>query len=313
MAIPEEQLETWAKQGAITTAKTTHESVRSALAADRSPIRQMVNHGDVEIYLQGSYRNDTNIRGDSDVDLVVQLNTSFHHDLSQLSDVERTLFHSIYPQASYRWPDFKNDVLKALQLFYGERQVSDGTNCVNVLAGSGRLPADVLVCLEYRNYKYFSGKQQENSVKGVAFFSGKENRMVINYPKEHYENGVIKNNAVNTNGWFKPIVRIFKNARTYMAERGHISDELAPSYFVQCLLYNVPNPSFGTNYQTSYAKMVNWLGSADLASFVCQNGQLPMFGATKEQWSIQEAKEFITALISLWNTWGTYAHASVRH
>ena len=39
-------------------------------------------------YLQGSYRNDTNIRGDSDVDLVLELNSVFKHDASVLSEYE---------------------------------------------------------------------------------------------------------------------------------------------------------------------------------------------------------------------------------
>src|SRR5437870_11381300 len=80
MPIPESQLETWTHQGATTTAKSTHETIRRALAADSSPIKDK----DFEIYLQGSYKNDTNIRGDSDVDVVVQLNSTFDPSLSSL-------------------------------------------------------------------------------------------------------------------------------------------------------------------------------------------------------------------------------------
>jgi tRNA nucleotidyltransferase (CCA-adding enzyme) len=75
MTISESQLETWARQGAVTTASNTHQSIRRALDAYDWP-----NGVRFESYLQGSYRNTTNIRGDSDVDLVVQLNSTFERD-----------------------------------------------------------------------------------------------------------------------------------------------------------------------------------------------------------------------------------------
>src|SRR4029450_1975896 len=69
MAIPTTQLDTWSHQGAIATAQATHVSVRAALSHAQSLIR---TH-DYEVFLQGSYRNATNIYAESDVDIVVQL------------------------------------------------------------------------------------------------------------------------------------------------------------------------------------------------------------------------------------------------
>ena len=34
-----------------------------------------------DIYLQGSYQNDTNISGDSDVDVMLELKSTFYHDM----------------------------------------------------------------------------------------------------------------------------------------------------------------------------------------------------------------------------------------
>ena len=84
MPIPESQLETWSHQGAVTTAKQTHESIRKALNPHTWPTGVKY-----EVYLQGSYKNTTNIRGDSDVDVVAQLNSTFQHDLSELSDYQK--------------------------------------------------------------------------------------------------------------------------------------------------------------------------------------------------------------------------------
>lgn len=85
MTISEAQLEVWANQGAVVLSKQTHESIRLALAADSS----LIKGKDYEIYLQGSYRNTTNIRGDSDVDIVVELKSTFAPDTSLLSAFEK--------------------------------------------------------------------------------------------------------------------------------------------------------------------------------------------------------------------------------
>jgi len=79
MAILESQLERWAHQGAVATAKLTADSIRNALKS----YNYWPAGIDFEVYLQGSYKNSTNIRGDSDVDVVVQLNSSFYSNLTE--------------------------------------------------------------------------------------------------------------------------------------------------------------------------------------------------------------------------------------
>ena len=91
--------------------------------------------------------------------------------------------------------------------------------------------------------------------------------------------------------------------RNYLKENHYIPDNLAPSYFLECLLYNVPDRYFGGNFQKMFCNVVNWLAKATLNNFVCQNEQLPLFGNTPEQWSIDSATEFIQELIELWNNW----------
>jgi tRNA nucleotidyltransferase (CCA-adding enzyme) len=73
-------------QGATKTAQATHESIRSALTTASG---SLVKDKDITMYLQGSYKNSTNIRGDSDVDLVVLLNSTFLYDTSGLTADER--------------------------------------------------------------------------------------------------------------------------------------------------------------------------------------------------------------------------------
>ena len=79
MSIPESQLEVWSHQGAETTARATHEAIRAAIQQQTFPPGARF-----EVFLQGSYKSATNIRGDSDVDLVAQLSSSFWSDTSWL-------------------------------------------------------------------------------------------------------------------------------------------------------------------------------------------------------------------------------------
>lgn len=283
MAIPETQLETWANQGAITTAKSTADSVKNAL----NSYTEWPEEIDFEVYLQGSYKNDTNIRGDSDVDVVIQLNSTFYSNLSE--DQKGVL--GLTP-ASYGLPNFRASVLDILKNYYGQNQIVEGNKSIKIKANNGRLPADVVVCSQYRQYKTVNSYDY---TEGVCFWTKNDSRQVINFPKNHYDNGVSKHQ--NSNQWHKPVVRLFKNCR------GNISGDTTPSYFLECMLYNVPNTKFGINYVDTFCNIVNWLNENNLDNFVCQNGQLKLFGSTQEQWDTNQAKTYIKNLISLWNNW----------
>ena len=95
MAILESQLSTWSNHDAQATSKRTHEAIRKVLDANQWPAGMI--H---DFYLQGSYRNDTNIRGDSDVDVVLQLTSSFHHEADSFWSTKGTAF----PHHSNRLP-----------------------------------------------------------------------------------------------------------------------------------------------------------------------------------------------------------------
>ena len=64
MAIPEAQLVRWSHQGSIQGSSATYAIVKRALEAPNS-----------EVFLQGSYGNDTNIYAESDVDVIIRLDS----------------------------------------------------------------------------------------------------------------------------------------------------------------------------------------------------------------------------------------------
>lgn len=292
MTISESQLTVWSNQGAIDAAQRTHTSLRSALDA----YKKWPAGTAYDAYLQGSYRNTTNIRGDSDVDLVVEL-TSVNY--SNLTDVEKSLLK--LESATYKWNDFRSDVIAALIDYYGAQFVeTSGSKSVKVLPNSGRLKADVVIAVTYNYYENLKVRAE-----GMTFWALPGWQQVINYPKLHYENGANKNSSQRTNGLYKPTIRIFKNARNRATDansfyRGHF-----PSYFVEGLLYNVPDRVFSETYQATYANILNWLNTeldSDRAqTFVCQNEMAYLFGHSSVQWNIDYAREYVTQLTKLWN------------
>lgn len=75
MAISEIQLATWAKQGQTAQFTSTYDNIKTVLGHDNSPY-SLKNFG---IFLQGSYKNDTNIYGDSDLDIIINLKDIFYY------------------------------------------------------------------------------------------------------------------------------------------------------------------------------------------------------------------------------------------
>jgi hypothetical protein len=86
MPIPESQLGTWSHQGSVTQSKDTYTTIKRALEAPEVPYAGR----SFESFLQGSYGNDTNVYADSDVDIVMKLNSTFYKDLSRQRESNST-------------------------------------------------------------------------------------------------------------------------------------------------------------------------------------------------------------------------------
>ena len=285
MAIPEQQLETWSHQGATVGSASTHNSIRVALARYSWP--EGMNY---DAYLQGSYRNYTNIRANSDVDLVIESSAVC---CSNLNENEKR--HLGIGPGSYNYWDFRNEVLQALTSYYGTNSVdASGQKSIKTASSNNRLAADAVPCITYRHYHNLS-----IVAEGIAFQTPGSNQWVINYPKLHFQNGAHKNQRANNR--YKPAVRMFKNARERI-----LGNNSYPSYFVECLLYNVPDDCFSNRFAYTYRDVVNFFlsqNSQNLAEYWCQNGQLRLFGDFSTQWDIPQAKDFINRLRLLWEQW----------
>lgn len=297
MGIPESQLDTWAHQGSVIQSRDTYATVKRALEASSAGYADK----EYEIFLQGSYGNDTNIYSESDVDVVIRLDSTFYYDVSALSPEAQAAFHSYTGgAASYSCLDFKHDVVSALQSRFAT-DVAVGKKAVMIAASGNRRKADVIAATAFRRYRSFSSYRTDDYEPGICFFTDTGER-IVNYPRQHSANLTARHQA--TNKWLKPTVRILKNMRRRMEAEGLIPVGLAPSYFLEGLLYNVPSEKFGASYENTIVNALNWVIDADRSKFVCANEEYYLLrNVAHVCWTPSDCDTFLEAVEKFWKDW----------
>ena len=238
------------------------------------------------IYLQGSYPNHTNIRGDSDVDVVVESTNAFYHNVPEQLREQ----YGLATPASYSWHQFRAEVKQALVNYYGLGAVADGNKSLKVAGHGSRLNADVVPCNTFRRYD-----NHRQYASGMTFWT-RSGVQIVNFPKAHLNNGSDKNGRCSTS--YKPSVRMFKNARNRAGND-------YPSYFSECSIYNVPDYCFSEDREGTFVATVNYLlksiDNGSIQSFLCQNQQQALFGIEPYQIDLASTTRFVNAMTSLWN------------
>ena len=233
----ESTFRTWSKPSSDTEAEKCANAVRMV----RDAIREcdFLKRRNIDVFPQGSYRNNTNVRVDSDVDICVLCKDTYFYDLS-LSGGLTPQDIGIIP-STYDYAQFKSDVEKALKAKFGERGVVRGNKAFDIHANSYRVDADIIACFEHRRY-HRKSEGGFYSLFGTKFLSDKGGE-VENWPQQHYENGLVKNKA--TGNRFKFITRAIKRLRYEREEKGFTAAKPIPSYLIECLIWNVPDGGFG--------------------------------------------------------------------
>jgi hypothetical protein len=294
--IAENQLETWASQGPTAQFTDTYNRIRTRLLDAGAPYPV----AGTDVFLQGSYTNDTNVYGDSDVDIVLCHTGAFYADISRLSPDDRGAYDDATSgTATYRYADFKPDATEYITGLYNN--VHAGRKALFIPGGnSGRRDADVLVAFQFRRYYQFKSWEDQRFDEGVCFFPTGGSR-IENFPKLHSDNCTRKHQ--NTKGYFKPMVRTFKNMRNTMIGKGLLADGVAPSYFIEGMLYNVPNDKFGGTYQQTWIDCFNHLVAADRDALVCANNMHWLVrDGSPPSWSVADFTRFTAALKSYWES-----------
>lgn len=246
-----------------------------------------LSNKNIEVFVQGSYRNNTNVKQNSDVDICVVNMGSFFYELPP--EKNKNNFHII--GADYQYNEFKNDIEIALINKFGRSGVTRGNKAFDVHSNTYRVDADVVVCLEHRRYTGI----------GLNYLSGTElmtddGRYIINWPKQHYENGVNKN--VRTNTRYKKVVRIFKRLNLNMQEEGILVSKKIPSFLIECLIWNTPDHFFKkSNYVDTIRDILVFLYNETNSFEKCEEwgevSDLKYLFRDSQPWKLEDANNFI--------------------
>jgi hypothetical protein len=216
--------------------KTEEQRVENAVLMTKDAVTSYYKLTDctMEIFAQGSYANNTNVRQNSDVDICVMLTSTFYCNYVD----GKTDKDYGYTEGSITYPDYKTYIGEALKKKFGDYVINVGNKSINIEANSYHINADIVPAFQYRDYKILSSTDSGKYVEGIQFFSN-DGTEVINYPKDHISNGKQKNNS--TNYEYKKLVRIMKHIRNDMVGDGKADGDKITSFLIECLVWNVPN------------------------------------------------------------------------
>lgn len=221
----EDKFKTWSTGPSKTEEERCENAIK--MITDAIKASEKLKNRDVRIFLQGSYRNKVNVRSDSDVDIGVVCKDVFYAHYPK--GYNRDSFG--YVEGGYSFTEFKNDIEEALVSKFGRAAVTRGNKAFDIKANSYRVEADVAPFMEHRRFR-----TDGSYIEGVQQFSD-DGKKLVNWPEQHYENGVSKN--ISTSRKYKRTVRVLKKLKIEMADNGYLED--ISGFFCECLIWNVPN------------------------------------------------------------------------
>lgn len=246
---------------------------------------------DLEIYTKGSYPNNTNVKSDSDVDVVVECRecTYDHYE----TGVTGNPAHSTPYQGEWEPPKWRSEVRAALVEAFGSAAVdATGKVAINVAAVPGSRPsADVVPSFLY--YRYRDANRVRPPHQGSCVFDTSD-KQIINWPQQQLDNGRNKNTL--TGGRYKKFVRALKRIENALAERGDIEE--LPSYFMECLVWNVRDAtlscgtSLSAGFEATLVELWKGLDTGAASEWEEPNGLKWLFpdGA---KWSIDDGRKLM--------------------
>ena len=242
MNFTEEQLISWSKP----LSETEEQRCQNAL----NMIKNAINESDkpknknIEYFLQGSYSNNTNVRTNSDVDICIMYKNVFYGEYPNGKLASDYGFTS----ARYTFDEYKAEILTALKKKFSDIEV--GNKSLKIDSNSYRVQADAVPAFQYRNYSKDYLTDANNYIEGICIIS-KRGEKIINYPKQHKENGINKN--TRTSNYYKKMVRIIKKIK-YDMKGTYDSVENISSFVLECIVYNVPDYYFSTFLKSESSK-----------------------------------------------------------
>ena len=260
------------------------------------------SESDVQIYIQGSYQNGTMVDELAKLEIVVEFGQNSFATLEKLPKLKISRIWSDEEDGilvKKRVVSFKPNVhlgiikkilLESLMAQTGNDGIYNNSKSIYIPAyKSNKIPCEILPCYTLNNTP---------GNESVIIYDAYINKYVAAFPKLHCKNLATKNEE--TEGNFIQVVRIFRNIRDILIKNEVIKDSFAPSYFLECLLYNIPNELYKGGLSSMILKILNYLINCNLNDFICAHEQFKMFGNNSDAWTTYKARSFINLLSNVW-------------
>ena len=233
-------LEQWSKPAS----NSEEEKCENALRMIKKAIgnSQDLSKFTIKFIPQGSYHNNTNVRLNSDVDIAIKLTDTFYANYPE--GTTKSDFGN--SSSEYTFEKYRQSIEQALIATFGSDSITFGDKSIKIRSNTYRVDADAVPCFEHRRYN-----KDGTYITGTEFRTRSLNEKVINFPEQHYENGVRKNKI--TSRKYKRIVRILKRLKNKMKDEGYEVDNI-PSFLIECLVWNVPNHYLNTGSHSNDLK-----------------------------------------------------------
>lgn len=291
----EAQFRAWSVPPGTTEQEKTDRAEREVRAAVQAS--SALTSRDLRVFPQGSYRNRTNVPRESDVDIcVLCLDTFWWEEYPHDDNLKKSVEAKTSP-ASYGYTDFKNDLGAALVARFGATAVARGDKAFDVRETRSRVEADVVAAFEHRRYTRFDYNGNPAYISGIEFLPD-SGGLIINWPQQHYDNGVAKNDR--TRERFKAMVRVVKNLRNEMDDYGVAEAKPIPSYLIECLVFNVPDEKLGhARYYDELKELLRFLYHATATQEPCNEwgevNELKYLFRASQPWTREAANAFVLA------------------
>jgi hypothetical protein len=300
----EAQFRTWSRPPSA----TETEKMERADKAVRDAIRKSakLQSHDVHIHRQGSYYNRTNVPRESDVDIRVQVDDVFYPDWHFVDEDawrDKSIRDRLEVEAGlhdgpYTYAEFKDDAGSALVDHFGPPPaVLRGDKAYDIHENTYRVDSDCLPAFRHVRYRRDYGGRIVVATEGIEFRTDK-GEQIVNFPEQQHENGKAKHEA--TGQRFKKMVRVLKNLRNEMDEDGHKSAEPIASFLSECLVFNVPNSTFGhSTFYDEMREIIRYLyvntEKEELCSEWGEESELLYLFKGKKAWTREQANAFLLA------------------
>ena len=276
----EDQLVNWTKPASDTEEQKANNAISMVAEAVGDYDWSRYSLVKPKLLLKGSYKSNTNVRLDSDVDLYV-LFESQRYTITSDQDISSNHVGN----SGITCDDLRNHVWLALKTRFGD-YVAPGNRAFKIHSSTYRVDADVSTFVE--------AYHEDSPDEGICFKSANDKSFFVNYPNQNHDNGVNKNNATSRN--YKKIVRILKNIRNDMQLD-------TPSFMLESLVYNTPDYFFvdktilgATTYAQKVCSIMEYLYPLvkDQSGLFFEVNGLKRLFSNKQKWNVSEALNFMT-------------------